>query len=790
MNEQALANRERRMRWVRLASLLAAAGGIAVLVAGSYLVEDATPGAALGTVAGLAALAGGVVLAVRLLATVRYRIAKPYSGVWLTAKILGALGVFVGIALIASALEVPSVPRRVLVVVLVAGLGWLVTDHNARSTLFQADATGTRFGRTPVPWTAIAQLVVAPGAAPGFAEIGATPVAGASLPAGEPIPGAVLADLPVHTVVHAQQLDWNRLTWAITQSGRTDLALVPREAAEPQEASPHTAPIPVQVPGPPRTRSPRVWWVAGGLAVALVAGVATAAVILKNTDNDGDGVDGAGSADATYHAPSLDDACDVMDVYVLKKWSTEQRIKTEQSSAETEDGQRFDCRAFSDSEYVEGRMMSLNVVVVVADDADAADAVYREEKASSEWDASGDVTEDGDLRKLADVAQYERSISTGAGYDKAAYALTVRDSNLVLLLRFQSESDRSDGDGATVEDLADTAAEQATAVMIKFRAAAEPNNKEKKAPKPARVPDTVLDAAEAETTGPLMDRVRAVDPCELHDHDFAGQFGSSVAEELDQAQAFDECRLVASEADPAAPRIRFTVNVVEPLTTEERVELETDKIDGHEVFHEPEDPASNSCDYYFPYESTGFGAMVSAIQYVEGSESQASWPDACATAKSYFQRLVPSLEKLPERSRPAPEPTLVDKDPCATADTLVSQLGDWEQGPILRLNAEVCQFTVSQGEEEYTITMDFDRDAEQLGDEPATIGGLTGTRINSYEGMCSVSLVFVPESSPEAWDAQNIGASVDHEAATAATGSLDPCQVTTAAAELMIGDVR
>ena len=766
---EALANRERWLRRARLAGLLAVAGGITILTAGWSALEDPTTGSWITTLGGVVTLLTGAVLTTYPLARVRYRIATPYAGLVLAAKVAGALGVFVGLVFVANAIGVPPLSRRFLVVALVAGLGWVVNDHTVRSTLFQADATGVRFGRVPVAWPAITQLVVAPGAAPDVVEVSATLVDGTPAPPDGP------------SVVPADRLDWRRLAWAVSQSGRSDLPLVTRDSRQQAEMGHHP---------PPTNR--RMWLVAGGigLTVVLVASAITALVLTTSVHTTAE----TSTPVAAYSATSITDGCATIDVYVLKPWSTVPRITTESHRFASDHGDKLTCRAYSDSQYVVGRVVSLDLEITVAADATAATSAYREAKDSGLWSAQGDVTEKGDVPKLGEVAEYEASIWPMGGTTRTTYVLTIRDANMALLLRLNAESDQSDGAGAGVGTFADTAAAQAKAAMAKLRAAAVstgPTSGRQK-PRSAPLPKTANDAAVAETTGPLMARVRAADPCELLDRDYPQRFGTSVAEEPKQAQSFDECQLLASTADPAAPRVRFRLSLAEWLTAEERAKLTPDTLHGQEVFRDPDSATSNTCSYYLPYGTTGFGAQVYVNRHIAGNGSdQAPWPEACATAKEYASLIAPAVTKLPPRSHPASEPTLAGKDPCAIADAVVAKLGDWKRGPISRFIPTGCQFDVHQGKESYEIHLDFDHDAEQLGDEPVTIAGLTGTRINSYadSGMCSVSLVYVPETTPDAWDAHDIQVAIQRDPGWQGTGSLDPCQVTTMVAELQVAKV-
>ncbi|MGB3439714.1 MAG: hypothetical protein WBA97_13280 [Actinophytocola sp.] len=56
--------------------------------------------------------------------------------------------------------------------------------------------------------------------------------------------------------------------------------------------------------------------------------------------------------------------------------------------------------------------------------------------------------------------------------------------------------------------------------------------------------------------------------------------------------------------------------------------------------------------------------------------------------------------------------------------------------------------------------------------------------------LCTLSLVYVPETTPDAWDAQNIGVSVQRpDAPYGSPGSLNVCDLAGSVAQLMINRV-
>ena len=798
MTSGALAFRERRLRQVRAAHVLAAAGGLATLIGGGFLIDSFSAGALLACLAGVAALAGGVVLAKRLGQTVRYRIDKPNSTAVLAAKVAALVAVFAGTVAVLSAVDAPSAPRSVIVLVVVACLAAVVNTHAARWTLFQIDATGMKVGQAGVPWPAVARLDLA-SAGVGYAEIGVQLVAG-QVVSGTPVPGRVLADLPVCTVVPASAVQVERIRWAVREFGNPAVPVVVRDQPRPPAVmpttppgaapatgsfpvppppvdgpTPLTAPEPTPMaqsatpPPPPRTR--RNWLIGGAIAlVAVLAAGAVTAITLTGDDEPGKA---AAEEGPKYSADDEQEPCDLIDVYVLKRWSTVTEIVSEPSRDRHPDYDTLHCGAHSDSEYLVGRVTHLVMAVGVAESPDAARTFQTKQEKRGLWTVSGDVTEKGTVPGLGQSAEFEQAISTSAGHTRADHVLRVRDDNLVFLLKFGSDSDESDGRGVDVQTLADTAQEQARAAMEKLRT--RPAGK-KGTPEPTSVPRTINDAVTLPGTQDLMARIRAADPCELLDREFPATFGS-LSFEPHQALGLAECRLMA---EAGGVRVTFALQLNEYLSEEER----TDLVREGEFFHDKVDQSGNACSYYVPFGNTGFGARLAVVRYVPGREDQEPWPIACEVAGEYTAQIGKTVAELPARTTPAPEPTLLGRDPCLV-DQVSEVLEDWKAGPVSRYYSAQCRFTMSQGDEAYEFDVAFDRDAEQIGDEPATVGGLNGVWIR-YEGLCSLSLIYVPESAPDAWDAQNIGVSVQWQGPYGMEGSQEPCTLAQDMAELII----
>ncbi|WP_191298551.1 hypothetical protein [Lentzea cavernae] len=211
---------------MRLVEVLAAVGAITALVAGGYLAEEFGTGPALAMVSGLALLVTASLTARRIRRKVRYRVDRPNSTAWLAGKIAA---VFVGgavVVYVAWALEVPSLPRSLVVFALIGSLLAVVNQHAARWTLLQIDATGVKLGRTHLPWPAVARLDLA-GAAPGLVEAGVR-LAPGHVAGDDAVRGTVLTDLPATTAIPAAAADADRIRQAVAEFGDRPVEVVVR----------------------------------------------------------------------------------------------------------------------------------------------------------------------------------------------------------------------------------------------------------------------------------------------------------------------------------------------------------------------------------------------------------------------------------------------------------------------------------------------------------------------------------------------------------------------------------
>lgn len=755
---------------MRLAEVVAAAGAITALIAGTALFDEFGPGALVAVVGGLAVLVAASLVAQRLRRTVRYRIDRPNSTVWLTVKVACLLGGLAGAVAVASAVDAPSLPRTVIVVVVVGALAGVVNAHTARWTLFQVDATGLRLGRATVPWSAAARLDLA-GAAPGTVEIGVQ-LAPGQVVGGTPAPGTVLVDLPVCTTVPATTVHVDHVRWAVREFGNPAIPVVVRH-----ETAETTAPIqPVETPAappagpvPPPARSRRGWLVAGalGLVAVLAAGVVTAVVVL------GDAEPGTPSAEErrnTYTAAGTGNLCHLVDVDVLASWSTEKDVLDE-SGTHTEPGyETLSCGAQTGGERPQGRFAHFTLSAVVADDAATARTFLVDAQDEDRWDIAGNEEEKGTVDGLGDTAEYEQAVSVFDGNVVNEYVLVVRDDNLVLVTRFRAESDGSDGDAPGIGTLADTAIEVARGVMTGLRAPAE---------KTPAGEDAAKAAATAPGTEKLMARIRAADPCEPHLHAAAllRRYGQVVPAPKD-GMRLTECGLVISDGRGPVAELRLGLDAF--LSERDRAGMTREVAGDQEVYHERPDGEATSCSSFVPYDDSGFGAKVSVERV--GADTG---PAPCEVAERYTGHLAELIASLPARAEPAGEPSLEGDDPCA-ADAVAHDMPGWEAGPVARYRATHCRFTLSRDGEHYEFDIAFEQGGAPSGDERVRVGMLAGKRTRSDENLCGLSVSYLPSSFEED-NGQNIDIYVKRTADDpGAERTHDVCDLTETAATAVV----
>ncbi|ANZ40499.1 hypothetical protein BBK82_35290 [Lentzea guizhouensis] len=443
----ALVARDRRLRLVRLVEVLAAVGAVTTVVAGGYLVEEVGPGASLAAASGLALLVTASFTARRVRRKVRYRVDRPNSTAWLAGKIAAVLvGGAVAVSL-AWALGVPPLPRSLVVFALVGAVLGVMNTHAARWTLLQIDATGVEVGQAHVPWPSVARLELA-GAAPGQVEIGV-----------QPVPDGTV---PVRTTVPAVAARRERVRWAVDTFGSPAIPIVVREPDPLDTVPPAVLPPPAGTKPTGRVRR----WPAGVvvLAVVLVGGAVT---LTGTADIAGRPVAAPPPPEVRYSATAIDNPCAVVDVQVLRNWSTAPEIISLPRRKTLPDHEWGHCGARGNEST--GRVANLNLVVAVAESADAARAFYDAQKARDLLGTDGEAPRRGPLDGLGDSAEFEQGSRTHAGRTAHVYSLGLRDDNLCLFLKLRSEAGSAEWDGVDVPALGDTTRAEALAALQRLR---------------------------------------------------------------------------------------------------------------------------------------------------------------------------------------------------------------------------------------------------------------------------------------------------------------------------------
>ncbi|KXO95924.1 hypothetical protein [Tsukamurella pseudospumae] len=207
---------------VQLVSILA---GIVAVVTLLFALDEGGPGAwSLAVIAAAVCVAAGFGSRT-LLARARYHVTVSYAPLRLAAKLVAGTVVFAGAAYLLDKAGLGVAARPLFIAGMVAVIG----QHVASATLFQASAEDVRVRRSVVPWGNVDAFVVAERG--DTVEIGVRTRADAPADAMPTKDGEVLADLPYRVILPASAFDWSALHWAANQSGRSDIALVRRDAA-------------------------------------------------------------------------------------------------------------------------------------------------------------------------------------------------------------------------------------------------------------------------------------------------------------------------------------------------------------------------------------------------------------------------------------------------------------------------------------------------------------------------------------------------------------------------------
>ncbi|MCF2533354.1 serine/threonine-protein kinase [Yinghuangia soli] len=293
------------------------------------------------------------------------------------------------------------------------------------------------------------------------------------------------------------------------------------------------------------------------------------------------------------------------------------------------------------------------------------------------------------------------------------------------------------------------------------------------------VPATIDEAGTRESTAPLMARIRAADPCAMLDREFPKRFGPVVVETARKAQDFTECQILASNGGPTDLSVRFRVKLGVPLTAAERAKTTPATENGVALFEQPAPATANTCTVVLPFGDTGFGAEVYVNQhYPNKGSDQAPWAEGCATARAYAALVAPKVSALAPRGTAPAGRTLVGKDPCNDIDLSTLKAEGWLYQGVTRDLPYRCEALMVNGDSEYTVSITFERDAEQVAESatPLSVRGMKGILLpgNDRASFCIASLTYLPQTSSTAWDAHLISVHVDRKSDKGGA-TLDTC---------------
>ncbi len=257
----------------------------------------------------------------------------------------------------------------------------------------------------------------------------------------------------------------------------------------------------------------------------------------------------------------------------------------------------------------------------------------------------------------------------------------------------------------------------------------------------------------------LMARIRATDPCALHNLDFLKRFGPDHLFRL--VNGFNSCHVTAGKkGDPNRDIFFFTITLGEYYDDNSKEKDKLENVGVHQVYQQRfKNPPVDTCYYNLPYEKTDFAVTLKALRSPPRGTADRNWPERCQIAKEYLGSIADNVLALPPREKAPEGRTLIGKDPCAQRNELAALLPDWTPGSPKYLRPYNCELPFTKQSEPYTLTMKISWD---LNVEPSTkafsgqtakrihIGDLGGVQLvvsgldNSDGGSCSNSMTLQP----------------------------------------------
>jgi len=246
-----------------------------------------------------------------------------------------------------------------------------------------------------------------------------------------------------------------------------------------------------------------------------------------------------------------------------------------------------------------------------------------------------------------------------------------------------------------------------------------------------------------DSTATLMKKIRATDPCSVHDRSFLKRFGPDQVVRLGTSLGNQPNGCVATtgkKGDPSEDFFVFELVLGYPYAVDGASGDSAEDVAGHEAFRSrsPKDPTGDTCSYNLPYPDLDFSVNLRVRRVVPDSESNKSWPERCEVARDYLAKISDKALTLTPRKQTLKGRTIIGKDPCAARSEIVSLVEGWKAAPVKYVGPYECRIELTEQGEAYrqafivmfdlgaTPTPETSAEGQQT--ERVQLGGLEGVR--------------------------------------------------------------
>ncbi len=260
------------------------------------------------------------------------------------------------------------------------------------------------------------------------------------------------------------------------------------------------------------------------------------------------------------------------------------------------------------------------------------------------------------------------------------------------------------------------------------------------------------DAPGQNSPAALLKRVRATDPCSLHDASFLKRFGPDL---MLQLSPLNGCVATAGKrGDQNSDVFSFVLEVGQPYTynpLDERDEVAGYPADHSSLVDKNLDDgfgqSEDRCYYHLPHGELDFAVFLRVRKFPAADTADQAWPERCQVAKEYLTAIAETALKLPPRENPVEKPSVEGKDPCADSDAAARAVTGWTAEEPLYRNAYECQIELTKQEDTQILTIKW-----TLGTTPSPTPSLPREKVESIQlgGLDGVQSTFSFASGDEA----------------------------------------